>query len=356
MKIAIISATYDGAVLAKRTAQELAGLQVTTYAKQGYKTGNATEYNSLCELVDSIFHQVDGFLFIMAAGIAVRVIAKHIKDKRIDPAVLVMDDKGTHVISLLSGHIGGANRLARQIALVTGAVPVITTATDVSGRLAPDEAAAQLNMSIYPFENLKAVNAALAGGKRVFYFLDMTVPQAEQIQNFLASKGTLLPVEKIADTSSYDAAVIISTQEFSLAKPYIYLRPPGLSIGIGCRRGTAQEVIREAIEDACRSIGKDMKDITVLASVDVKNNESGLLAVAQELGVPLAFYTPTELRKCIEANELGISPFVEKEIGVGNVCEAAALLASRSKVLWKKKTTYNKVTVAIAPVHYRLWA
>lgn len=355
MKLAIISATSNGAVLAAKTAQALAGLQVTTYAKQGRQTGNAAEYNRLSELVDSIFHQADGILFIMAAGIAVRVIAKHITDKRLDPAVLVMDERGKHVISLLSGHLGGANRLTRQIAAITGAVPVITTATDVSGRLAPDEAAAQLHLSIDPFVDLKSVNAALANGERVIYFLDMALPQAAQIKSFLVDTETLLPVEKLTDTTIYDAAVIISRHKFSLVKPHVYLRPPGLAVGVGCRRGTAKEAIREAIEEACRSVGRDIKDISILASVDVKNDEPGLLAVAQELVVPLAFYTPEELKKCIEANELAVSSFVEKKIGVGNVCEAAALLAGRTKLLWKNKTAYPKVTVAIAPVHYRLW-
>lgn len=355
MKLAIISATKNGALLGEKTAQLLTKLDVDTYAKQDKTIGSAQEYTSLSQLISRIYSNYDAILFILATGIAVRVIARHLQDKRTDPAVLVMDEQGQHIISLLSGHIGGANRLAREISALVGATPVITTATDVNRRLAPDEVAAQFNLKIHPFAALKQVNAAMANSERVVYFLADDFLPAQSIRKVLSLTETVWPLEKLADLSQYDAAVIVSENDFAIAKPHVYLRPQGLAIGVGCRRGTTKETIMAAITSACNSIGKGLTDITILASVDVKQDEVGLLALAQELKIPIKFYTAQQLDTCIQENGLQVSVFVEKKIGVGNVCEAAALLAGRTKLLWKNKTIYEKVTVAIAPAYYRLW-
>ena len=172
MKIAVLSVTLKGALLGERLRQTMA-MPVDLYSRARGGLPEATvPFENLSELVGTIFNQYDGLVFIMATGIVVRVVAPHVKDKRSDPAVVVMDDAGIHAISLLAGHIGGANELTEKVAVAVGARPVITTATDVAHLAAPDVLAVKMELAIEPFEDLKLVNAAIVAGERVPFFLD----------------------------------------------------------------------------------------------------------------------------------------------------------------------------------------
>jgi cobalt-precorrin 5A hydrolase len=136
---------------------------------------------------------------------------------------------------------------------------------------------------------------------------------------------------------------------------HLYLRPTTLSIGIGCRKGTTSGEIWAAINDACRKIGRSSKSIAIVGSSIVKQEEIGLLAAVQQLEIPVEFYTNEQLQEVIDALQLEVSKFVEDEIGVGNICEASALLGARASTLLLPKTVYPKVTVAIAEVKSRWW-
>jgi cobalt-precorrin 5A hydrolase len=291
-------------------------------------------------------------VFIMAAGIAVRVIAPHVQDKRYDPAVVVIDDGGNHAISLLSGHLGGANELTETIAKAIGASPVITTATDVAGKLAPDVLSRKLGLAIEPFNKLKTLNALLAGGGEIAFYLDASLRNAKELaEEAQKLKVTLGDMAECVETKKWQrdaAAVFITDKRVEIDIPYLYLRPKSLVVGVGCRRGTTKEHILEAITAACRKIGRSTVSIQKLASVDIKQDEEGLLAVGEELGVKLEFFSPDELQVCISKYKLSVSNFVKDKIGVGNVCEAAALLTAHETVLVLGKTKYPQVTIAIA--------
>jgi cobalt-precorrin 5A hydrolase len=177
MRIAIIAVTDRGISQALGLAGKL-GDSALVYAPQGRcHDEKVINFSSLSQLISGIFNHYDGFVFIMAAGIAVRMIAPYIQDKRFDPAVVVMDDCAEHAISLLSGHIGGANDLARRIGELTGAEPVITTATDVGRRIAADVLAVKLGLVVEPIEHLKLVNAAIANGGYTAFFIDPAVAE-----------------------------------------------------------------------------------------------------------------------------------------------------------------------------------
>ncbi|BBB93291.1 MAG TPA: cobalt-precorrin 5A hydrolase [Methylomusa anaerophila] len=357
MKLALISVTRKGAALAERLVPFL-GPDVDVYAKEGRDnvTGTSRTYDCLSQLVDTIFHKYDGFVFIMAAGIVVRIIAHHIRDKRFDPAVVVVDDGGKHAISLLSGHIGGANDLTLAVSEAIGASPVITTATDVAQLPAADVLAVKLNLLIEPFPRLKVINAAIANGDRVVFFIDKSLADYEHYLHLAAEYGIILQdAGELEEIDHYDAAVIITDQEYDTAKPCLFLRPGSLALGIGCRRGTTDAELFGAISDACRKIGKSWQSVAVLGSSVVKQDEIGLLALGQQLDVPVEFFSNEQLRLCIAEKNYISSSFVEQQIGVGNVCEPAAILAGQSDRLLLPKTKYAKVTVAIAPVKYRWW-
>lgn len=348
MKVAIISVTKNGARLAGRLAGRL-GCEAELYAKTGRgEAAAATAYDSLSELVGAICANYDGLIFIMAAGIVVRVIAPHIRDKRSDPAVVVMDETGQYAISLLSGHLGGANDLAWQVARAVGAKPVITTATDVLQRPAADVLAVRLGLKIEPFDRLKAINAAIVDGEQVAFFIDRDLANLDYYLHLAADAGVELADMERLDAGEYAAAVVVTDKQLTLQKQHIFLRPPTLAVGVGCRRGATGADIQAALGDACRRIGRSKLSIAAIGTCPAKENEPGLVAAAQELATQLKVFGNEELQRCIDRHQLATSDFVKQQIGVGNVCESAALLAGQANQLLLPKTVYNNITIAIA--------
>lgn len=356
MKIAIISVTLKGALLGEKLREQLSG-KVDLFAKaHGALHADTAPYDNLGELTTSIFNKYDALIYIMATGIVVRVIAPHVRDKRNDPAVVVMDDAGIHAISLLSGHLGGANEMTEKVAAAVGARPVITTATDVANLPAPDILSVKLDLTIEPFEELKSVNAAIVAGQKVPFFIDGDLTQAARyVQNAAEMGVELLDMKDLSDTAKYDAAVIITDKELYMPQLHVYLRPATLAVGIGCRKGTTSGEITSAIKEACHKIGRSSKSIAIIASSIVKQEEIGLLAAAQQLEIPIKFYPHDQLQEVVNTYHLEVSKFVEEEVGVGNICESSALLVARSANLLLAKTIYPKVTVAIAEVKLRWW-
>jgi cobalt-precorrin 5A hydrolase len=261
-----------------------------------------------------------------------------------------MGDNGKHVISLLAGHIGGANELAHLIAEISGAEPVITTATDLAQKPAADMLAVKLNLKIEPFTQLKTINSAIVNNDTVKFFLDKTLINQNLYDLEAAKQGVILKDLSQLPNEEYDAAVIITDQLLPTNKNQLYLRPLTLAVGIGCRRNTSKEEILAAVKDACTQIGRSINSISIIGSTIVKQDEEGLLSVIQQLDVPSIFFVNEQLQECIETYQLEESNFVKKEIGVGNVCAAAAILAGQSNKLLLPKTKYKNVTVAIAPV------
>ncbi|MBP2654506.1 MAG: cobalamin biosynthesis protein CbiG [Firmicutes bacterium] len=355
MKLAIISVTKNGAVLADKLAKNM-GMPVDVYARMGREAGaTVLRYDSLSRLIADIYLRYDGLVFIMAAGIVVRVLAPHVRDKRFDPAVVVLDEAGEHVISLLSGHIGGANELAKMIAEIIDARPVITTATDVMNKPAADLLAVRMGLEIEPFDKMKAINAAIANGERVAFAIDRDLVKRDHYVRLAGELGVerVVDLEELADSDSYDAAVLITDKEYSLEKPHVFLRPATLAVGIGCRLETDSEQIDSALEHACKRIGRSKRSIAIIGTARAKKDEVGLLAVVQQLGVPLEIFSNEDLEACIENYQLDTSMFVKAQIGVGNVCEPAALLGGQTDKLLLPKTIYGKTTVAIAEVKFR---
>ncbi len=332
MKIAVFCYSDRGAALALRLPALLPEDAVSLHSIRKYaERYGLVPHDSVRRDMGELFASHDALIFISACGIAVREIAPHLRDKTTDPAVLVMDDQGCFVIPILSGHIGGANELAEKLAALLGAQAVITTATDRSGRFACDSWAVKNNCAISSLAAAKQFSAAILTG-------DLPVCSEWELPEALPN-GL-----KAGAEGEIGLYIGIRVREpFSLT---LRLIPRLVTLGIGCRKGTAPEAIREAVRAALAQENIDPLAVCELASIDLKQSEEGLLTFAQEENLPLRFYSAAELEKAETPGGFTESDFVRQTVGVGNVCERAAVLGGGRLIV--RKTALSGVTVAAA--------
>ena len=338
MKLAVISFTMRGENVCEKLmgAMNVAGVECQGYT--GRKTGNTnlalqTVSGSLSEWTGQQFAACDGLIFIGAAGIAVRLIAPYLKDKLTDPAVIVVDEAGQFAISLLSGHVGGANRLTEWTAEILNAVPVVTTASDVRGRTAIDVWAVEHGLALTDRILAKEIAAAILEGETIGYFSDYPIPQPEE--------------------TGYEADVVHRLNVWVTCRmqeaPGIFLRlvPKKLVLGIGCRRGTPGNAIKAAVNSVMAEHHLDICGVSEIASIDLKKEEPGLCTYCEKYDIPFQTFSKEELAAV--QGDFSESGFVRQVTGVGNVCERSALCcAGTGGRLIVKKQVHNGVTVAVA--------
>lgn len=312
--IALTAFTPRGKVLAERLAASLGG-------------SVRAENESLAAWTAAQFKSCEALIFVGAAGIAVRSIAPQLESKAADPAVVCVDETGRWVVPLLSGHLGGANALARKLAALTGGEAVITTATDLNGRFAVDLWAKKQGMTVLQPERIKRVSARILRGEEIT--VDCPYPVSGDAYNYvnLGSPGDVLVSYRTEKTDA------------------LQLVPRVLTLGIGCKRGTGLEVLEAAFQQFCIERGICPEAIVTATSIDLKQNEAGLLEFCGSHGWPLRFYGAEELRGV--AGDFTASDFVASTVGVDNVCERAAVLASGGKLI-EKKYARDGVTFAAA--------
>ncbi len=287
--------------------------------------------------------QCDAIIFVGATGIAVRAIAPFIHGKAVDPAVLVIDEAGRYVISLLSGHLGGANALARTAATLIEAEPIITTATDAESAFAVDTFAKENGFLLTDLRKAKEVSAKVLRGEKLRIYSD--IPMERLVQRPARHEAELVPAQDI------DRADIVISYRTKLLNQATGLRliAKRVHVGLGARKGVTQAEVAAAVATCLEDAGIDPRAVVALASIDLKKQEAGILAYSYECGVPFVTYTAEELRT-VEGAFAG-SSFVQSVTGVANVCErAAAYAAGRSghaEVL-VHKTIHGSVTTAVA--------
>ena len=325
-RAAILYFTDRGAATAGRIRAALQGdWELTLHRPRGGERS----------IVEELFSSVDALIFVGACGIAVRAIAPFVRSKTTDPAVLVTDERGIHVISLLSGHIGGANELTRHIAAAIGGVPVITTATDVSRRFAADEWAARNNLVI---SSMKAAKDFAVEILRRDLPLHCDFP----VQGALPG-GLYL----YAEASASDCGLAISCRNIAPFERTLALIPRILHLGVGCKRNTPAENIHRAVQAVLEGANLSPRALKSVASIDIKRDEAGLLEYCASANLPLTFYSAEELRSL--PGSFTTSDFVQNTVGVDNVCERAAMRsAGEGATRIVNKTCLDGVTVAIA--------
>ena len=321
MKLAYFWLTPQGKQLAERLQVQLGG---TVEPKEHF-----------AETVERDFAAYDGLIFIMATGIVVRTIASLVQSKASDPAVLVLDQQGKHVISLLSGHLGGANDLTREIAAAIGADPVITTATDVQGVTAFDEIAKRNDLVIENLGTLKYISGALLEGKNVTLCTKLPL-----------SKPCGLPQIRVTDQPEGEFRVVISDRLLSDTQgaKTLYLRPKSLVIGVGCKRNTEPAHLAACFREFLETYQLSALSVAKLATIGLKQQETAILQLCEELDVPLEIVSDESIQNCPYPFET--SAFVQSVTGVPSVSEACSYLASGCGEVLTGKVKYTGVTLA----------
>ncbi|NMA68539.1 MAG: cobalt-precorrin 5A hydrolase [Desulfitobacterium sp.] len=307
-------------------------------------------FSKLKDIIPIIWKGSSLLICIMATGIVVRQISPLLKGKDQDPAVLVLDEKGTFVISLLSGHLGGANFWTKKVAQYIGATPVITTATDVQGLIAPDEYAREFGWEVEPLAKLKKVNRFLLDNGYLKVWTNILPenhtmgrdPHYHFVSDEEKDQAQIWILDLVQGKEQY------TQLSSNLAEGPLLLIPKIYSLGIGCRKGTPKEQILRAIQEALNRVGISQKGVKGIFSIDLKAQEEGLIEAAHTLGIPFKTFAAEEIQILNEHRNLSASNFVREKIGVNGVCEAASLLGTKEGELILPKQIIQGVTVAIS--------
>ncbi|MEE4165384.1 MAG: cobalamin biosynthesis protein [Desulfocapsaceae bacterium] len=331
MKLAIVAITEQGRVTAGRLHSALPGSTLFQYS------------HGIKKQISKLWQHYDGIICVMAAGIVVRCISPLCRSKLTDPAIVVVDEQCTFAISLLSGHIGGANRIALEIEKSCGARAVITTASDISGHTSVDLWARDNALIIANPEKLAAVSARLLNRGLLSIYQDYPY------QNVFP--------EDFRKSSERSTADIIVSVNNSVEGACLHLVPQVLSVGFGCRRGAAVSDFDDALKDITSRYDIHVGAIANIASIDLKNDEAGLLEFAEKHHWPVKFFTKEQINAICPA---GVNTHIFNKVGVYGVCEPAAILAATHKEIPGRlligKIKWQKITAAIAAQEPFMWS
>lgn len=326
MKLHLIAFTSSGLALAGRLTEALCA--------QGEAArlffGGGSDKIPVQDFAKRGFREADGLIFIGAAGIAVRAIAPFLQSKATDPAILCLDEGGQFCISLLSGHLGGANELCRRVSALCGAAPVITTATDVHGLFAVDDWARRQGLFVANPPAIRSVSSKLLRGEPVSLASDIPLEGRPPKQVVFARERPDIWI----------------TAKTGLPPGILQLVPPSLTLGVGCKKDTPAEALEAAFIDLLQEAGLHPRAVAGVFSIDLKQNEPGLLDFCIRRGLSLHTFPAAELAAV--PGDFSPSAFVQSVTGVDNVCERAAVLGGGGRLLIRKTSTQPGVTLALA--------
>jgi cobalt-precorrin 5A hydrolase len=339
-KMAIVAITNNGKKIAFNIKNHISDADIYVSEKI-HEPGFNIINTSLSEFVGTIFNKYAYILFIMATGIVVRSIAPYIVDKTIDPGIIVIDEKGNNVISLLSGHIGGANETTLTISRLINANPVITTATDINNKSSLDNICKSINGYIEDFkESVKLINSMLVNDKKVGIYID---------GNYEIDTRGFIKINNIKDIDYLDSVVCISyKKELNINhNKVIKVIPRDIVVAIGCRKDTNSNFLYECFIDFINKNNIDEKSIKLIGSVEVKKEEKAILDLSERLKVPFEIISINDINKVEDKFEK--SEFVKRSVGVYSVAEPVAYILS-NKNLIVSKSKYKGITFAMGRV------
>ena len=348
-RISIIAITKNGIKMAKELKEKFPSWQV--YAPDKFSDHNTKiswYTDSTTTKIMELFKSNDALICLFSLGAVVRLISPHLKDKKTDPAVIVIDDKAQFVISALSGHLGGANQLTNDIASQLGATPVITTAADVNKTIPVDLVGKDLGWKIDDDSNITKISAFMVNAEKIAVY--QTCGTRNWWQNKMPENVSTYPTLEELKKSQSKGYLIISDEQVDddeiLENAVIY-RPPSLVIGIGLHWDTTKEKIMEGLDASLKKFNLNKKSVARIASIKKEKDVIGLDDFAEEMNVPLELYDRDELALIKTPNP---SKMVEGYEGTASVSEAAAIKSSGGNLIVEKQKSPPDLTIAIARI------
>ena len=368
--IAIAGFTANGCVLAQKIANELEGARAWAPHRIAEEAG-LPGFDSVGAWAGEAFAQgCDGIVFVGACGIAVRAVAPYVASKMHDPAVVCVDEAGKWAISLLGGHVGGANDLARRIARIVGATPVVTTATDVRDVFAIDEWAARCGLIIANPQLIKRVSGTLLEGGHVGVHVGRQVSVAGELPAGFVREECAGDTDSAGDTNDAGdirkpclaGATLDSADAVRALHTHVHIGPelPGESdpdtlhlitrnavVGVGCRRGCEPAILQDSVETALAGLGLAPEAVSTLATIDLKAAEPAVVELAAKRGWRLRTFSAQAL--AAQGGDFASSEFVRTHVGVDNVCERALACCGAVRILNKQAHQGTTVAVGLVP-------
>ena len=350
-KIAILSITNNGRELALRIKESMKSVDVFFIKKDtDYKNDEVIVVNKgLKEFIPQIFDKYDYLIFIMATGIVVRTIAPLIISKFSDPAILVMDEKGNNIISLLSGHMGGANEMTLYMSDLINSHPVITTATDVNKKSSLDMIAKKLNGHIDDFrDNVLKINSMLVNNEEVHLYIDGNYKINHQGFTLYDEKTDLDKVRNLVIvTNKKDINKILNKNIENLNEKIIKVTPKDIVIGVGCKKNTDSNHMKNSLIKFLAEYNIDINAVKEIGSIEIKKDEKAIIDLAKFLDVKFKTFSVEEISKVDYLYEK--SDWVKKNVGVYSVSDPVAHLLSEGRVIINKQK-YDGITFSIGRI------
>lgn len=377
--LSIISFTEKGAHLSLKLLDMLneAGENAWLYTKcSKYRDGSINKrlryvYSNTDEWAKVQMSAKNGLLFIGACGIAVRAIAPWVANKLYDSPVLVMDELGTYVIPILSGHVGGANEIAAKIGEMTGAIPVITTATDLNRCFAVDIFAKKNYLYIENKDGIARVSSKILRGEKISMAIEplghaISEPETLETEENKTEKVETVKAGKQAEQDNrftnqieivdfppkqpIDVIITSQKQDYNAS---LILRPKEYVLGMGCKRDKEPEKIAGYIDQTLTALGISKNQVYAICSIDKKRDEAGFLQWSSLERIPFITYSAEELEDV--EGDFEVSQFVKSQVGVDNVCERAALkgCGEGGELVYRKHAS-DGMTIAVAKRDWRV--
>jgi len=348
-KIAVLAITKNGIDMSLRIKEHFSDFEIFAPVKFSDNNGKIQWYDeSTTQKIVDLFKSNDGIVCLFSLGAVIRLLAPHIKDKKTDPAVIVIDDNANFVISVLSGHLGGANELSNEIAEKIGSTPVITTAADVNKTIAVDLVGKEFGWKIDDDSNVTRISAFMVNKEKIGIF--QNIGKKEWWKGKFPENITFFSnIEDLKASESKGYLIITNDQidDESVLKNSVVYRVPDLVVGIGLHWDTSKETILNGVNETLKKFELKQSEIARLVSIKKDKDVIGLIELGREMNIPIEYIDREELATITAPNP---SETVQAFEGTASVSEAAAIKSSKGELIVEKQKFPPNLTVAIARI------
>ena len=346
-KIAVLAITKNGIEIGLKLKEYFSDFEIFAPIKFSNNDEKIQWYeDSTTQKIVDLFKNNDGIICLFSLGAVIRLLAPHIKDKKTDPAVIVIDDNANFVISVLSGHLGGANELSNEIAEKMGSTPIITTAADVNKTIAVDLVGREFGWKINDDSNVTRISAFMVNKEKIGVF--QNIGKKEWWKGKLPENITFFSDMKELKDSDSKAYLIITNDEINdeeVEKDSVVYRVPNLVVGIGLHWNTSKETILNGVNETLEKFELKQNQIARFVSIKKDKDVIGLIELGKEMNIPIEYIDREELATITAPNP---SKTVQAFEGTASVSEAAAIKSSEGELIVEKQKFPPNLTVAIA--------